>query len=252
MRSVSILITNDDGYGAEGLKALEESLSAIGTVWVIAPDREQSGQGHALTLNEPLRFQRRAGRHFVVQGTPTDCVYLGINTILSREERPGIVVSGINRGYNLGDDITYSGTVSAAFEATLMSLPAFAISQEIGRDTAVDFTAAARCARVLAEAILARGMPPDTLLNVNVPRHPPKGLRITHQGRRIYPGGVIERYDPKGRAYYWIGGQPADWEDDPKSDFAALADGLVSVTPLHLDLTNYKVMDHIRRWKLEL
>src|SRR5262245_52775225 len=149
MQPLGILITNDDGYGAEGLKALEESLEGLGTVWVIAPDREQSGQGHALTLNNPLRFQARGPRHFVLQGTPTDCVYLGIHTILKAEGRPRLVVSGINRGYNLGDDITYSGTVSAAFEATLMSLPSFAISQEIGRDVALDFTAAARFARVL-------------------------------------------------------------------------------------------------------
>ncbi len=243
MQPLSILITNDDGYGTEGLKALEESLAPMGAVWVIAPDREQSGQGHALTLNHPLRFQRRAPRHFVVQGTPTDCVYLGIHTILKEEGRPRLVVSGINRGYNLGDDITYSGTVS---------LPSFAISQEIGRDTPISFEAAARFARVLAQEILERGMPTDTLFNVNVPRQPPRGVRITRQGRRIYPGGVIERIDPKGRAYYWIGGQSADWEDDPESDFKALADGFVSVTPLHLDLTNYKVMDQVRRWNLDL
>jgi len=252
MQPLSILITNDDGYGAEGLKALEESLAPMGAVWVIAPDREQSGQGHALTLNHPLRFQRRAPRHFVVQGTPTDCVYLGIHTILKEEGRPRLVVSGINRGYNLGDDITYSGTVSAAFEGTLMSLPSFAISQEIGSDVPISFEAAARFARVLAQEILERGMPTDTLFNVNVPRQPPRGVRITRQGRRIYPGGVIERIDPKGRAYYWIGGQPADWEDDPESDFKALADGFVSVTPLHLDLTHYKMMDLVRRWNLDL
>ncbi|MBI1950222.1 MAG: 5'/3'-nucleotidase SurE [Acidobacteria bacterium] len=252
MQPVSILITNDDGYGADGLKALEASLGPVGTVWVVAPDREQSGQGHALTLNHPLRFHKRGPRHFVVQGTPTDCVYLGVHTILKGEARPGIVVSGINRGYNLGDDITYSGTVSAAFEATLMSLPAFAISQETGEGTPVDFEAAARFARTLVEQVLARGMPPDTLLNVNVPRGRPRGVRVTHQGKRLYPGGVIERFDPKGRSYYWIGGQSAEWEDDPKSDFAALEDGFVSVTPLHLDLTNHKVMDQVRGWNLEI
>ncbi len=252
MQPVSILITNDDGYGADGLKALEASLGSMGNVWVVAPDREQSGQGHALTLNHPLRFHKRGLRHFVVQGTPTDCVYLGVHTILKGEARPGIVVSGINRGYNLGDDITYSGTVSAAFEATLMSLPAFAISQEIGEGTPVDFEAAARFARTLAEQVLARGMPPDTLLNINVPRRRPRGVRVTHQGKRLYPGGVIERLDPKGRSYYWIGGQSAEWEDDPKSDFAALADGFISVTPLHLDLTNHKVMDQVRGWNLEI
>jgi 5'-nucleotidase len=249
MHPVSILVTNDDGFGAEGLRALEESLRSIGSVWVVSPDREQSGQGHALTLNHPLRFSRRGARHFVVQGTPTDCIYLGVHRIL--EERPALVVSGINRGYNLGDDITYSGTVSAAFEATLMSLPAFAISQEVEKD-AVDYEAAARFARALALEILRRGMPPDTLLNVNVPKAAPLGVRVTHQGKRIYPGGVIERVDPKGRTYYWIGGQSASWEEDPSSDFAALAAGFISVTPLHLDLTSHEVMDEVRRWNLTL
>src|SRR5437867_4482366 len=251
MGGVPILITNDDGFGAEGLEVLEENLADLGAVWVIAPDREQSGQGHALTLNHPLRFQRHGPRHFVVQGTPTDCVYLGIHTILKEEGRPEIVVSGINRGYNLGDDITYSGTVSAAFEATLMALPAFAISQEVGEGP-VHFEAAAAFSQTLALEILRRGMPPDTLLNVNVPRGTPQGVRVTRQGKRIYPGGVIERLDPKGRTYYWIGGQAANWEADTSADFASLAEGYISVTPLHLDFTNYKVMDEVRKWNLAL
>ena len=250
MTSSLILITNDDGFAAEGLRVLEESLAEIGSVWIVAPDREQSGQGHALTLNHPLRFHKRGARHFVVQGTPTDCIYLGVHTILP--ERPRLVVSGINRGYNLGDDITYSGTVSAAFEATLIGLPAFAISQEVGGAEVVDYDAAARFAPVLSRQILNHGMPPDTLLNVNVPKASPRGVRVTHQGKRIYPGGVIERKDPKGRSYYWIGGQSAEWQSDPDCDFAALADGFVSVTPLHLDLTNHKMMDEVRRWKLTL
>lgn len=244
----AILISNDDGFGAEGLRVLEESLAEIGPVWVVAPDREQSGQGHALTLNHPLRFHRRGPRHFVVQGTPTDCIYLGVHRILP--ERPRLVVSGINRGYNLGDDITYSGTVSAAFEATLIGLPSFAISQEIGGSDVVEYAAAARFARTLASQLLTHGMPADTLLNVNVPKSPPRGVRITHQGKRLYPGGVIERSDPKGRSYYWIGGQSAEWQEDPAADFAALEDGFISVTPLHLDLTNHKVMDEVRRWNL--
>jgi 5'-nucleotidase len=248
MNPVAILITNDDGFGADGLKALEESLAAVGSVWIIAPDREQSGQGHALTLNHPLRFERRGARHFAVQGTPTDCIYLGVNQIL--EERPALVCSGINRGTNLGDDITYSGTVSAAFEATLIGVPAFAISQQI-HDGGVDYVAAARFARGLAQEILARGLPAGTLFNVNVPRTAPGGVRVTRQGKRLYPGGIIERQDPKGRSYYWIGGTPAEWEEDPESDFAALAEGLISVTPLHLDLTNHRVMDEVRHWNLK-
>jgi 5'-nucleotidase len=249
MDVLPILITNDDGFGAEGLRILEETLGEVGAVWVVAPDREQSGQGHALTLNHPLRIDRRGPRHFAVQGTPTDCIYLGVNTIL--KARPGLVVSGINRGTNLGDDITYSGTVSAALEATLMSIPAFAISQEAG-EAGPAFAAAGRFARLLAQEVLRRGMPPDTLLNVNVPKEPPRGVRVTHQGKRLYPGGVIERKDPKGRTYYWIGGAPARWEEDPDSDFAVLAEGYVTVTPLHLDMTNHKVIHEVRRWSLTL
>jgi 5'-nucleotidase len=249
MSAVPILITNDDGIGAEGLKVLEESLSDLGTVWVVAPDREQSGQGHALTLNHPLRFERRAAHHFAVQGTPTDCIYLGVHQIL--ETRPRIVVSGINRGINMGDDLTYSGTVSAAFEATLMSVPAFAISQEV-REGGASFEAAGHFARNLAREILGRGLPPDTLLNVNVPGCAPRGVRVTRQGKRLYPGGVIKRTDPKGRAYYWIGGKPAEWEADPESDFASIGEEFISVTPLHLDLTNHKVIDEVRRWNLGL
>ena len=249
MEPVAILITNDDGFGAEGLKVLEESLAALGQVWMVAPDREQSGQGHALTLNHPLRIERRGPRHFAVQGTPTDCIYLGVHSILP--ERPALVVSGINRGANLGDDITYSGTVSAAFEATLIGVPALAISLQVG-DGGVDYAPASAFARRLSEDVLRRGLPEDTLLNVNVPRGAPRGVRITRQGKRLYPGGVIERKDPKGRTYYWIGGAPAEWEADPESDFAALAEGLISLTPLHLDLTNHRVLEEVRRWQLTI
>ncbi len=249
MSNIPILITNDDGYGAAGLRALEEALAGLGDVWVVAPDREQSGQGHALSLHHPLRLEQRGPRHFAVQGTPTDCIYLGVNRIM--ESKPRIVVSGINRGVNLGDDITYSGTVSAAFEGTLMSIPSFAMSQQVVEDT-VRFEGAARFARSLAEEVLRRGVPPETLLNVNVPAIPASGVRITRQGRRLFPGGVIERVDPKGRTYYWIGGAPAEWKDDPESDFAALGEGLISVTPLHLDLTNHKVIDDLQGWRLQV
>ncbi len=243
-----ILITNDDGFGAEGLRLLETSLAPLGEVWVVAPDREQSGQGHALTLNHPLRIERRGPRHFAVQGTPTDCIYLGVNEVLPT--RPRLVVSGINRGTNLGDDITYSGTVSAAFEATLMNVPAFAMSQQV-QDGPPDFAAAGAFARDLAATILDRGLPSDTLLNVNVPRTAPRGLRVTRQGKRLYPGEVIKRADPKGRTYYWIGGAPAEWAPDPESDFAALSEGMISLTPLHLDLTNHRVLDEVRAWNLQ-
>ena len=248
MSSIPILITNDDGYGAKGLTALEESLAGLGTIWVVAPDREQSGQGHALTLHHPLRLDQRGPRRFSVQGTPTDCIYLAVNKIM--QEKPRIVVSGINRGVNLGDDITYSGTVSAAFEGTLMSVPSFAVSQQVAEDEA-RFDEAGRFSRSLVEQILHRGLPPDTLLNVNIPAVTPRGVSITRQGKRLYPGAVIERADPKGRKYYWIGGAPTEWETDPESDFAALSEGLISITPLHLDLTNHKVLEEVRNWDLQ-
>jgi 5'-nucleotidase len=249
MNRVPILITNDDGFNAEGLRVLEEALQPLGEVFVVAPDREQSGQGHALTLNHPLRIERRGPRHYAVQGTPTDCIYLGVHRVLT-ERRPALVVSGINKGTNLGDDITYSGTVSAAFEATLIEVPAFAVSQQLDNGQA-DFAAAGRFALALGREVLERGMPRDTLLNVNVPRVAPKGVRVTRQGKRLYPGGVVERADPKGRTYYWIGGAPAEWQEDPESDFAALAEGWISLTPLHLDLTHHRVLDEVRRWNLE-
>lgn len=249
MSDIPILITNDDGYEAEGLRVLEQALAGLGDVWVVAPDREQSGQGHALSLHHPLRFEQRAVRRFAVQGTPTDCIYLGIKQIMT--SKPKIIVSGINRGVNLGDDITYSGTVSAAFEGTLMSVPSFAMSQQV-EGSEVSFEAAARFARSLAEEVLRRGVPTDTLLNVNVPAAPAGGVRITRQGKRLYPGGVIERHDPKGRTYYWIGGAPAEWTDDPECDFAALSEGLISVTPLHLDLTNHKVIGDLQGWGLQV
>jgi 5'-nucleotidase len=248
MDPVAILITNDDGLAAEGLAALEAALSEVGTVWVVAPDREQSGQGHALTLNHPLRLERRGERHVAVQGTPTDCIYLGVHRILP--QRPALVASGINRGTNLGDDITYSGTVSAAFEATLIGVPAFAISQSV-KEGRADYGQAAAFARRIAAEILERRLPPDTLLNVNVPHGAPRGVRVTRAGKRLYPGGVIERKDPKGRTYYWIGGAPAEWARDDECDFAALDEGLISVTPLHLDLTNHRVLDEVRRWNLQ-
>jgi 5'-nucleotidase len=245
----SILLTNDDGIAAPGLEALGRALEAVGEVTVIAPDREQSASSHALTLHRPLRVNRQAERRYSVDGTPTDCVNLGILNLLS--VRPRLVVSGINRGMNLGDDITYSGTVSAAFEGTLLGVPSFAISQEV-RDGRADFGPAADYAAKLAQRILEQPLPPGTLLNVNVPGAPPKGARLTRQGRRTYHQGVVERVDPSGRQYYWLGGIPPKWDEDPDSDFAAISEGLVSLTPLHLDLTHYGLLQELKESGLAL
>ena len=245
----SILLTNDDGIAAPGLEALGRALEKVGEVTVIAPDREQSASSHALTLHRPLRVNRLDERRYSVDGTPTDCVNLGILNLLST--RPRLVVSGINRGMNLGDDITYSGTVSAAFEGTLLGVPSFAISQEV-QEGKVDFGAAAEYAAKLARRVLERPLPPGTLLNVNVPGVQLKGARLTRQGRRTYHQGVVERTDPSGRTYYWLGGIPPKWDEDPDSDFAAIREGLVSLTPLHLDLTHYGLLKELKEGGLAL
>ena len=236
----TILITNDDGVDAPGLVALHRALQPLGEVVRVAPDRDQSGAGHALTLNHPLRIKQVGEAVHVVDGTPTDCINLGIFHLLTR--RPDLVVSGINPSPNLGDDITYSGTVSAAFEGTLLGVPSFAISYD-GGSGRVRFDRPAALAANVARRVLAEGLPENTLLNVNVPREGEKGVRVTHQGRRVYSEGVVERIDPMGRQYYWIGGVPPEWQDDPKSDHAAVKAGYVSITPLRLDLTHYGVLE---------
>jgi 5'-nucleotidase len=244
-----ILATNDDGISAAGLHHLARALSSVGRVAIIAPDREQSASSHALTLHRPLRVNRQKDGLFSVDGTPTDCVNLGILNLLP--ERPRLVVSGINRGMNLGDDITYSGTVAAAFEGTLLGIPSFAISQQAGREEP-DFSHAGRFAAKLARRLLERPLPAGTLLNVNVPQGKPRGVRGTQQGRRTYHQGVVERTDPTGRQYYWLGGIPPQWDEDLESDFAAIRDGYISITPLHLDLTHYQLLKELKDWNLDL
>ena len=246
---MAILLSNDDGVASEGLKALQETLASLDEVWVVAPDRDQSAVSHSLTLQRPLRMEQVAPRTFVVDGTPTDCINLAVNGIL--RERPRLVVSGINRGANLGDDITYSGTVSAAMEATLLGVPAVAVS--LVTDSASDFAPAAAFTHRLAAAILDDHLPPDTLLNVNVPALPTeeiKGFALTRQGKRRYDDAVVERTDPRGKTYYWIGGGPFAFVDGEGTDFSAVQQGLISVTPLHLDLTNYASLVHLRKLQL--
>jgi 5'-nucleotidase len=254
----TILVTNDDGIGVPGLTALSRALSQVGRVVIVSPDRDQSAVSHALTLTHPLRVRRHAEDVYSVDGTPTDCVNLGIFNILNKSV--DLVVSGINRGYNLGDDVTYSGTVAAAFEGTLLGYPSFAVSRAVlpNRDPEIPwpheleetYHAAAAFAADLAGKILQKGMPEDTLLNVNVPLPPLAGVRFTRLGRRVYTEGVVERLDPSGRQYFWIGGGPPKWSDDPRSDHAAVTAGCVSVTPLHLDLTHDRALPVISGWDL--
>jgi 5'-nucleotidase len=246
-----ILVCNDDGIGARGLQSLAESLRPVGEVVVVAPDRERSAAGHSLTLSHPLRASQPAEGWYSVDGTPTDCVTLAVMGLLPR--RPNLVAAGINHGSNLGDDVTYSGTVSAAIEATLQGIPAFAIS--VAGSGALEFRGAAPFAARLAQEVLRRGLAPDTLLNVNVPNLPPSGLRgvaVTRQGRRVYSETVIRKTDPRGKDYYWIGGSEPVWERVGDTDYDAVMDGWISVTPLHLDLTNYRVMEDLRGWGLSM
>ena len=236
MGSPLILVSNDDGIHSAGLAALVDAVRPFGELVVVAPDREQSACSHALTLHRPLRIESAGDGRYAVDGTPTDCVNLAINAIL--KERPALLVSGINRGANLGDDVTYSGTVSAAMEGTLLGVPSIAVSL-IGRAT-FDFTAAASFASRLAGWVLAHGLPADTLLNVNVPQAPaPRGVALTRMGRRRYGDAIVENVDPRGRKYYWIAGEEVPFVAEEGTDFHAVQEGLISVTPIHMDLTNY-------------
>lgn len=235
-RRPRILLTNDDGIHAEGLAALAEALGAgFADIVVVAPDREQSACGHSLTLHRPLRMAQLRPGWYSVDGTPTDCVNLAVLWLL-KEEGVDLVVSGINAGLNLGDDVTYSGTVSAALEAHLLGLPALAFSQQL--DGEVSFAESGRLAAGIVERLLREEVPARLLFNVNIPAGRPRGVRLTKLGRRIYEQVVVERGDPRGRRYFWIGGSPR-WKEEEGSDQAAVSAGSVSVTPLRLDLTDY-------------
>ncbi len=245
-----ILVSNDDGIHSDGIHALADALGDLGEVVVVAPDRERSAVSHSLTLHRPLRVEPLAPARYAVDGTPTDCVNLAVNGILGR--RPVLVVSGINQGANLGDDVTYSGTVSAAMEGTLLGIPSVAISL-LGRG-GFRFEAAAAFARRLTAWVLERGLPPDTLLNVNVPApadgRPVRGFALTRMGRRRYGDAIVENVDPRGKKYYWIGGEELQFEDAEGTDFHAVSQGLISVTPIHLDLTNYRSFEALASLQL--
>ncbi len=248
---MKILVTNDDGIHAPGILSLAEALRKVGEVAVVAPDRERSAVGHALTLHHPLRALQMGPDVFAVDGTPTDCVNLGIHNLLSF--KPDIVVSGINRGANLGDDVTYSGTVAAAMEATLMGIPAFAVSLAT-QGMGMHYDSAAEFAARLARQIHEKGLPNDTFLNVNVPDLPFNDLlpsSITSQGRRRYEGNIVGKLDPRGQKYYWIGSAELSFLDLEGTDFYAVSRGHVSITPLHLDLTNYTSLQVLRDWGLD-
>lgn len=249
---MNILCTNDDGYLSNGIGVLARAAAIHGRVTTVAPDREQSATSNSLTLHHPLRARRSRDGTWIVDGTPTDCVILAVNELLA--ERPDVCVSGVNHGSNMGEDVLYSGTVAAAMEATVMGIPAIALSycgpfpEELeGFEELVSS---------ILGAILRRGeFPADTLFNVNLPALPPsemKGIRVTSLGRRRYADSITRANDPSGKEYFWIGGGVVHWRGPEHSDFQAVEDGYVSVTPLHLDLTNYKLLEDIRAWDLTL
>src|SRR5438876_4768769 len=234
-----ILVTNDDGYRSEGLIALADRLKRIGEVTIVAPFQEASAIGHALTLRHPLRLERIADRVFAVDGTPTDCVNIAVTQVF--KGLPDLVVSGINKGWNVGDDVTYSGTVAGALEAALQGIPGIAVSLKATRG-AYDFGPSAAAAVLMAQAVLDRPLPLRTFLNINVPKGQPKGYRVTVQAKRNHVTSVAERHDPKGQPYYWIQEGQNEWEPHDRSDYQAVRDGFVSITPLQPDLTAYDVL----------
>ena len=246
MKRTRILITNDDGYHSEGIIALEESLSEIAEVYVVAPASEQSGASHSLTLARPLRIRQIDGRHWTVDGTPTDCITLALNQILGADKRPHICVSGINHGPNLGDDATYSGTVAGAMEATILGVPGLAFS--LAETRSHDFSYSMRFARQITERAIADGLPGQTLLNVNIPTGEPKGIRVTKQGFKQARPVISELIDPRGKPYYWIGELRDGFRAEGGTDFEAIEDGFVSVTPMRSDLTNHAAIELLENW----
>jgi len=243
-----ILVTNDDGVHSEGIHALAQVLAPLGEVTIVAPIKEASAIGHALTLWHPLRLDRVRDGVFAVDGTPTDCVNVAIAHVL--HGKPDLIVSGINKGWNLGDDVTYSGTVAGALEGALLGIASIAVSTQ-NRNKEFDFAPAARAAATMAEAVLERGIPKFTLLNINVPKGPPKGYRVTVQAKRNHITSVAERQDPKRRSYYWIEEGQNEWEPHDRSDYQAVRDGYVSVTPLHPDLTAYAALKAVEDLPVE-
>jgi len=237
-----ILITNDDGIHSPGIHALADALRPLGEVVVVAPLTEASAIGHALTLRRPLRIEDFGDGKYAVDGTPTDCVNLALKVILDGA-MPDFVASGINKGYNLGDDVTYSGTVAGALEAALLGIPAMAVSLGEGGKPGADFGASAAAAAEVAAAVLRSPLPARTFVNVNVPPGTPRGYRTTVQGLRNHETTITARVDPRGRHYYWIDELQCDWHDHDRSDYVAVSEGFVSITPLQPDLTAHAHLD---------
>lgn len=252
---MEILVTNDDGIFAQGIIALCKELESIGRITVVAPDRERSAIGHGITIHKPLRISHvslpcSTVTAWAVSGTPADCIKLALDELLERP--PDLVVSGINWGPNLGTDVLYSGTVSAAIEAVLAGIPAIAVSLAAKENPR--FMSAAKFTKGLCLKLVEKGISPETLLNVNVPNIPHEqitGVRVTKLGLRRYRNTVQKRKDPRGKEYFWLAGEVENVIQDEGTDIAALAANQISVSPIHFDLTNYRILSEIEKWNLE-
>jgi 5'-nucleotidase len=245
-----ILISNDDGILARGLALLGDVCADLGQVTVVAPDREQSATSHSLTLHRPLRAVRRADGAFQVDGTPTDWVMLGLGSLMA--ERPDFVISGVNHGPNMGEDVLYSGTVAAAMEGLAAGIPSVAVSYG-SFDLEHLESHRAGLSRLLRSIVRVTQFPAETLLNINLPPIPGdavRGVRVTSLGSRVFQEEIARMQDPWGREIYWIGGGRAKWSGGAESDFRAMEDGYISVTPLHVDMTNYELLEVVRSWTL--
>ena len=247
---MNILCTNDDGYMATGIRVLASAARSLGSVTMVAPDREQSATSHSLTVHRPLRVTRRDEETHVIDGTPTDCVLIAVNSLLPT--RPDFVFSGVNHGPNMGEDVLYSGTVAAAMEGTILGIPSVAVSFS-SRSTERLQGYEDTVTRLLQGLVDRPDFPEETFFNINLPDIPAdefKGTRITTLGRRVYSDSLTRREDPSGREYFWIGGGVSNWSGRDDSDFRAVQAGYASVTPLHLDLTNFRLIKEVRGWPL--
>ncbi|GAB4316659.1 MAG: 5'/3'-nucleotidase SurE [Candidatus Zixiibacteriota bacterium] len=247
--ALRILLSNDDGVNAPGLKAVARELRAIGDLMIVAPMSDQSGVSHSLTITRPLRIKRHDSKVYSVDGTPTDCMTIAMHEILKRP--PQVVVSGINHGPNMGEDVHYSGTVAAAIEGTIMGIPSIAASMTAPDHDGRAFRSAAKFLRRLVPRIIGR-IPKGTLLNVNFPALPKGGYRqyqITRLGHRTYTDIISAKRDPRGREYFWIGGEPT-WDRIKDTDAAAVGKGIVSISPMNIDMTDSELLEQMRQWKL--
>lgn len=257
MNKPNIVITNDDGIHAPGLYALAEALAPLGEVTIVAPDRERSAVSHAFTMNHPLRITRLDPHRVMIDGTPVDCVIYAVRNLFA-DQPPDLIVSGINNGPNMGDDVFYSGTVAAAHEGQLNGVPSLAVSMRssyaAGEARVANFPTAGAVARRVAEQILQHGLPDGVMLNLNVPNVPLqalKGVRLTRLGRRIYKDMMIRRQDPRGGEYYWLGGEPPSHIEDDQSDFHAVREGYAALTPLRWDIFEPRALETLKSWRLD-